>query len=530
MEHGTTHVHSFSDFPLPFNHQQLPPFNTMTAALDEQKHVVMIDNYDSFTWNLYEYLCQAGAKVSVYRNDKITLSEIEALTPDILVISPGPGHPKTDAGISRDVIDYFKGKLPIFGVCMGQQCIFEVFGGNVEYAGEIVHGKTSTITHDNKGMFRNVPQGVAVTRYHSLAGSRASLPSSLEITAKTDNDIIMGVRHKEYTIEGVQFHPESILTEEGHLMLKNILSVKGGYWKDNVIEPSSASTIKSTQSNSILDKIYTQRRKDLKEQISQPGESFEDLETYYKLGLAPSIINFHSKLSQLTTNNQVAIISEIKRASPSKGDIDINANAALQSSRYANAGVAAISVLTEPTWFKGSIEDLKVARKAVDLYQNKNEDGTRPCILRKEFIFNEYQILEARLAGADTVLLIVKMLTEEELVKLIKYSRSLDIEPLVEVNTSDELSTALKVGSKVIGVNNRNLKNFNVDLDTTTSVLAGITPEQRKELVFLALSGISTPDDVKSYVDQNVYGFLIGESLMRKGDKVGEFIKELQNV
>lgn len=499
----------------------------MTVDEQRQKHVVMIDNYDSFTWNLYEYLCQAGAKVSVYRNDKITLTEIEALEPDLLLISPGPGHPKTDAGISRDVIKHFKGKLPIFGVCMGQQCIYEVFGGDVEYAGEIVHGKTSTITHDNKGMFKNVPQGVAVTRYHSLAGSTQSLPDVLQVTAKTDNGIIMGVRHKEYTIEGVQFHPESILTEEGHLMVKNILSVKGGYWKDN--DSSSETLTKSTHKSSILDKIYSQRREDVKATAAQPGRTFEDLETYYRLGLAPSIVNFHSKLSALTSKGQVAIISEIKRASPSKGDIDIEANAALQASRYANAGVAAISVLTEPTWFKGSLEDLEMARKAVEIYSAKN-DAERPCILRKEFIFNEYQILEARLAGADTILLIVKMLTEEELTRLLKYARSLDIEPLIEVNTSDELSIALKVGSKVVGVNNRNLKDFNVDLDTTTSVLSNITAEQKADLVFLALSGISSAADVKSYVDQKVYGFLIGESLMRKGDQVGEFIKELQNV
>lgn len=498
----------------------------------QQKHVVMIDNYDSFTWNLYEYLCQAGAKVSVFRNDKISLIEIEALNPDILVISPGPGHPKTDSGISRDLISHFKGKLPIFGVCMGQQCIFEVFGGNVEFAGEIVHGKTSTITHDNKGMFKNVPQGVAVTRYHSLAGTKDSLPPCLQVTAKTDNNIIMGVRHTEYTIEGVQFHPESILTEEGHLMLKNILSIKGGYWKDNEFALKTPSTISASsnksiplQSISILDKIYSQRRKDIEEIISQPGKSFEDLKTYYNLGLSPTIINFHSKLLNLTSKNKVAIISEIKRASPSKGDIDINANAAIQASRYANSGVAAISVLTEPNWFKGSIIDLELARKAVDLLGEN-----RPCILRKEFIFNEYQILEARLSGADSILLIVKMLSKDELIRLIKYSRSLDIEPLVEVNTADELEIALNVGSKVIGVNNRNLKNFNVDLDTTTSVLSNITLEQRKDVVFLALSGISTVEDVKSYVDQNVFGFLIGESLMRKGEKVGEFIKELQSV
>lgn len=494
------------------------------------KHVLLIDNYDSFTWNLYEYLCQAGAQVTVIRNDKITVPEIEELNPDILFISPGPGHPKTDSGICREAIDYFKGKKPIVGVCMGQQCIFEVFGGSVEFAGEIVHGKTSTITHDNMGMFKNVPQGVAVTRYHSLAGSPASLPDCLEVTAKTDNGIIMGVRHKEYAIEGVQFHPESILTEEGHLMINNILNLESGYWKDNKIPSSSTTKSKNSSSvnsssTSILDKIYLQRRKDVEAQSSKPGFTFKDLETYYSLGLAPSVQNFHTKLAKLTGNKQTAIISEIKRASPSKGDIDPNANAALQSSRYAQAGVAAISVLTEPHWFKGSIDDLKMVRKMVDTFG----DDERPLVLRKEFIFNEYQILEARLAGADTVLLIVKMLTEKELDRLVKYSRSLDIEPLVEVNTAEELETALRVDAKVIGVNNRNLANFNVDLGTTTDVLASIDEQTKKDLVFLALSGINSVEDVKAYTSQNVYGFLIGESLMRKGDKVGEFIQELKS-
>lgn len=498
------------------------------------KHVVMIDNYDSFTWNLYEYLCQAGAKVDVYRNDKITLDEIESINPDTIVISPGPGHPKTDAGISRDVIDHFKGKIPVFGVCMGQQCIYEVFGGNVEYAGEIVHGKTSTITHDNKGMFKNVPQGVAVTRYHSLAGSIATLPPVLEVTAKLDNGIIMGVRHREYTVEGVQFHPESILTEEGHLMIKNILSIQGGYWKDNKLDVPAATpaatagngTLKSHEA-SILDKIYTQRRKDVEIESNKPGRRFEDLQTYYSLGLAPSVLNFHSKLSALTGNKKIAIISEIKRASPSKGDIDIAANAAVQAARYCKAGVAAISILTEPTWFKGSLEDLEVVRRVLE--KEAGPEG-RPCVLRKEFIFSEYQILEARLAGADTVLLIVKMLKEEELLRLIAFARSLEIEPLVEVNTVEELTLALQVGSKVIGVNNRNLKNFNVDLDTTKQVLSILKDSEKHDLVFLALSGINSKEDVQAYAKDEIYGFLIGESLMRKGDQVGQFIAELKSV
>lgn len=144
------------------------------SSSEPKRHVLMIDNYDSFTWNLYQYLHQSSrcGKVDVYRNDKIDIETIEnKIKPDIIFISPGPGHPLTDSGISRDVIRHFKGELPIFGVCMGQECIFDVFGGDVSYAGEIVHGKTTTINHDGKGMFEDVPQSVAVTRYHSLAGS-----------------------------------------------------------------------------------------------------------------------------------------------------------------------------------------------------------------------------------------------------------------------------------------------------------------------------------------------------------------------
>ncbi len=493
----------------------------MVSAEPEQisKNVVMIDNYDSFTWNLYQYLCEEGANVHVFRNDVITVKQIEELRPDIIVISPGPGHPKTDAGISRDAIKYFMGKIPIFGVCMGQQCIYDVFGGDVEYAGEIVHGKTSQIQHDGKSVFKDVPQGVAVTRYHSLAGSPSSLPECLKVTAKTSHGVIMGVRHKKYTIEGVQFHPESILTEQGHLMMRNILKMHGGCWdEDNKTES------KTDNKASILQKIYKKRREDYSEIVKVPGKTFEDLQTYYKLGIAPKKpLNLYKKLSENIKAGKAAILSEIKRASPSKGDIDINANAAEQATRYANAGASAISVLTEPHWFHGSIEDLELARKAVEVAKGDR----RPCILRKEFVFSKYQILEARLAGADTVLLIVKMLTPEELKKLFDYAHSLDMEPLVEVNTPEELKSALQLGAKVIGVNNRNLNDFSVDLDTTTT-MKKLLPESGDALL-LALSGISSVQDVANYKKQGIYGFLIGEALMRKGDKVGAFIEQLIN-
>lgn len=498
----------------------------------------MIDNYDSFTWNLYQFLSQEGADVEVFRNDQITIEEIEAKQPEIILISPGPGHPKTDSGISRDVIQHFKGKIPVFGVCMGQQCIYEVFGGNVEFAGEIVHGKTSTIEHDNKGMFKNVPQGIAITRYHSLAGSKQTLPDELEVTARTSNGIIMGVRHKKYTVEGVQFHPESILTEEGHLMIRNILSVRGGYWDKQIEDEETKTSINNNsnekiiisnekKSESILTKIFEQRKKDYELIMNQPGKSFEDLNKYYKLNLSPKLISFYDKLNKIINEkNEISILSEIKRASPSKGDINLQINSVDQALNYANSSknIAAISVLTEPNWFKGSIEDLRLIRLAIDSIED------RPCILRKEFIFNKYQILEARLNGADTVLLIVKMLEFAKLKELYDYSLELGMEPLVEINNIDELKLAVELDCKIIGVNNRNLNNFNVDLNTTKLIKDSLIDNGgEKDRILISLSGINTKEDIADYKKSGINGFLIGEALMRKGDKVGEFINELVN-
>ncbi len=183
----------------------------------------MIDNYDSFTYNLVQYLMELGEELNVYRNDKINVKEIEALAPKRIVISPGPGTPE-DAGISCDTIKYFSGKIPILGVCLGMQAIGYVFGGKIVRAKSLMHGKTSRIYHDGKGVFKNLPNPFTATRYHSLAVERKSLPESLEISAWTkEDDEIMGLRHKEFKVEGVQFHPESILTEQGKDLLKNFL-------------------------------------------------------------------------------------------------------------------------------------------------------------------------------------------------------------------------------------------------------------------------------------------------------------------
>ena len=184
--------------------------------------LLLIDNYDSFTYNLYQYLSELGAEVEVVRNDETGLEEIEALAPERIVISPGPRTPK-EAGISSDVLRRFGERIPTLGVCLGHQCIGDAYGGRVSGAGEIVHGKTSMIHHDGRGVFQGLPNPFEAIRYHSLAIDPATVPDCLEVTAKTEKGVIMGVRHKQHPVEGIQFHPESILTKVGKDLLRNFL-------------------------------------------------------------------------------------------------------------------------------------------------------------------------------------------------------------------------------------------------------------------------------------------------------------------
>ena len=187
--------------------------------------LLMLDNYDSFTYNLVQYFGELGEDVRVYRNDEIDLEAIAALKPDRIVVSPGPCTPN-EAGISGPLIKHFAGKVPILGVCLGHQSIGQAFGGKIVHAKQLMHGKTSMIQHKGIGVFRGLPNPFRATRYHSLVIERASLPDCLEITAWTEDGEIMGVRHKTLAVEGVQFHPESILTEHGHALLKNFLDMK----------------------------------------------------------------------------------------------------------------------------------------------------------------------------------------------------------------------------------------------------------------------------------------------------------------
>lgn len=187
--------------------------------------LLMIDNYDSFTYNLVQHLGEIGEDIKVFRNDRVTIKDIEELNPERIVISPGPCTPK-EAGVSVDVIKYFAGKIPILGVCLGHQAIGAAFGGDIIRAPRLMHGKTSMIYHDGKTIYEGLPNPFEATRYHSLTIKKETLPSCLEITAWTDQDEIMGVRHNEFIVEGVQFHPESILTKVGKTLLKNFLKLR----------------------------------------------------------------------------------------------------------------------------------------------------------------------------------------------------------------------------------------------------------------------------------------------------------------
>jgi anthranilate synthase/aminodeoxychorismate synthase-like glutamine amidotransferase len=187
--------------------------------------LLLIDNYDSFTYNLYQYLCELGEDVEVYRNDKIGLEDIDAMAPERIVVSPGPGSPK-DAGISVDAIRRFAGQVPLLGVCLGHQCIGEAYGATVAGAGEIKHGKMSQVSHDGRGVFEGLPNPFAAVRYHSLAIVPETLPEELEVSARSESGVIMGVRHRQLLLEGVQFHPESILTKPGKQLLANFLKMR----------------------------------------------------------------------------------------------------------------------------------------------------------------------------------------------------------------------------------------------------------------------------------------------------------------
>lgn len=397
-----------------------------------------------------------------------------------------------------------------------------------------MHGKVSRIRHDNRGCFKGIPQGIKSIRYHSLSAAHATLPQALAITSISEGSgVIMGVRHRKYTLEAVQYHPESILSDGGDALIRNFLALRGGLWEENPesgvldnslppfpvealsqdIAPNPGSTAKIP---TILEKIYAQRLADVSRAQATPGTTFSDLQMLLSHNIAPPLIQFLPRLKQ-TRASQPSLLAEIKRASPSKGPISLDTSPAVQALTYAISGAHAISVLTEPKWFMGSLQDMLHARLSVANLLN------RPAILRKDFILSRYQVLESRLWGADTILLIVSMLPEALLRDLYKYSLELGMEPLVEVNNAKEMELALALPAKIIGVNNRNLHDFEVDMDTTSRLSELV---KTKDVVLCALSGISNAEDVRRYASEGVNAVLIGESLMRAKDP-SAFISEL---
>lgn len=266
-------------------------------------------------------------------------------------------------------------------------------------------------------------------------------------------------------------------------------------------------------SPTILDTIVAQREKD----VAAAKAAFPEYELERRLGAAPAVIGFEERLRRDTP---MAVIAEVKRASPSRGDIAPGMDAVAQAMKYARGGAAGISVLTEPTWFKGSLQDMAGARAAVETL-----GAARPAILRKDFIIDEYQVVEARVHGADAVLLIVAALDDAKLGRLMARSRELGMEPLVEVNNAQEMDCALASGARVIGVNNRDLRSFNVDLGTTDR-LAGMV---RGDVLLAALSGISTRADVERFQAAGAGAVLVGESLMVAADPA-EKIRELRDI
>lgn len=344
----------------------------------------------------------------------------------------------------------------------------------------------------------------------------------------------MGVRHRKYTVEAVQYHPESILSEGGDQLIRNFLTLRGGLWEENphvkvldttlppfpyealaaevVSKPGAKAKIPS-----ILDRIYAQRLEDVSNAEKTPGTTLADLETSLSLNIAPPLIPL---LPRVRPRGQPSLFAEIKRASPSKGPISVNTSPAKQALTYALAGAHLISVLTEPKWFLGSLQDMLHARMSVAHLPN------RPAILRKDFILSRYQVLESRLWGADTILLIVSMLPEPLLRDLYTFSLELGMEPLVEVNNAKEMEVALSLPAKLIGVNNRNLHDFNVDMNTTSRLSDMV---KGKDVILAALSGITGAEDVQRYASEGVGAVLVGESLMRAKDTAA-FVRELLSI
>lgn len=443
--------------------------------------ILMIDNYDSFTYNLCQYVGVFRPDIKVFRNDEITIEEIRAMAPDHIILSPGPKSP-AEAGICIDVVKNFYRELPILGVCLGHQSIGAAFGASIVHARQLMHGKQSVITHEDSVIFDGVPREFRACRYHSLAVDEDTLPPEIRVTARSEDGEIMAMEHVDYPLYGLQFHPESIYTEYGKRIIENFLNIQAK-------TPGRTGTV--------LDQIVDGKKKRLTVLKSQV--SYEKMEEMAgKAEKSPASKTFYEALKA----PGLSIIGEFKKASPSHGKMDDKVPLDERIADY-NQSVDAISCLTEEDHFHGSTAYFKEIRNITTL-----------PMIRKDFIVDPYQIYEARAMGADCILLIAAILDDERLRRFYSLATALKLDCLVEVHDEEEMKRALDINPRIIGVNNRNLKDFSIDLENTAR-LRDMVPEN---VAFVSESGVTEDSHIEFLKKYNVDALLIGSALMESPD------------
>lgn len=435
--------------------------------------ILLIDNYDSFTYNLYQYIGTFTPDIRVVRNDAITNGEIENMQPERIVLSPGPKSPK-EAGICMDVVKHFYNKIPILGICLGHQCIGEAFGGTVSYAKTLFHGKQSEVTHCLDGVFTGIDTPVKVARY--LPGGAKRRSAGVPESHRADR----GRRDYGDAAQRVS-GGRSPVSPRVHLH---------GTRKADDREFPVRCHLREEQ-RMILDQIVSDKKRRLPEHKRRiPEQEMRKLAEAYE--------GSHHDFKGALEGDVISIIGEFKKASPSLGKIKSKINLLDRVEEY-NASVDAISCLTEEDHFDGSTAYLKQIRQMTDL-----------PILRKDFMIDPYQFYEARAIGADAVLLIAAILDDVQMHEFYQLAGELGLDALVEVHDEAEMERALKLDAKIIGVNNRNLKDFSIDLQTTER-LSRMVPQEK---LLVAESGIVSDEDVEFLKACGVNAFLIGRAFM----------------
>ncbi len=447
--------------------------------------ILLIDNYDSFSYNLYQMIGCIEPDIRVIRNDECTCAEIEEMKPECIILSPGPGWPK-DAGMIEEAVTYFAGKIPILGICLGHQAICESFGGTMIHAKQLMHGKQSIADiSTDEIIFDELSDKMLVARYHSLAVESETLPECLKVISRTDDGEVMAVRHKDYDIYGLQFHPESVLTPEGKTILRNFI--------EKIVRTQ---TILDRIAEDTAKRIQEERKKRPIEVVKDQAYTLTDREDPFK----------GNRFKENLQSKGMSFICEVKKASPSKGVMVEDFRPVEIAAEYERIGASAISVLTEPKYFQGS-----------DLYLAEITKQIKTPVLRKDFTVDEYMIYEAKILGASAVLLIVAILSQEKLKRYLEVAHSLGLYALVETHDEKELKRAVASGAQIIGVNNRDLKTFEVNIENSIRLSKDI-PEN---VIFVSESGIHSVEDIRRLRESGADAVLVGEAFVTTSDKEG---------